>query len=235
VEALTQAADALGISELRPVWWALQASRARAALAGRREVNTEDVMDAARLVLGPRARRLPPMPTEAQQTDPDEAPAPADAPGPATEPEPPPPPSETPEDPHEIPTSAPNEATSETTAESIPETVADLAVAAAQAAVPAGLLALLAQHRGLIRPGRSRTAERASRAGQRLQGGSLGRPSGVVHGMPSGRQRLSLIDTLRQAAPWQTLRRNAQAVASGEFNASNGSGRSGSVRPYPAG
>lgn len=59
IEALCAAALALGIGSLRAPLLALAAARANAALAGRGAVAEEDLAAAARLVLAPRATRLP--------------------------------------------------------------------------------------------------------------------------------------------------------------------------------
>lgn len=75
----------------------------------------------------------------------------------------------------------------------------DLVLAAALAALPPDLLAQVAA-------GRSRQRARANGAGERRLGHARGRPLGARAGMPGGGKRLSLIDTLRAAAPWQRLR-----------------------------
>lgn len=75
----------------------------------------------------------------------------------------------------------------------------DLVLAAALAALPPDLLARLAE-------GRSRQRARANGAGERRLGHARGRPLGARAGLPGGGRRLSLIDTLRAAAPWQRLR-----------------------------
>jgi magnesium chelatase subunit D len=70
LEALASAAAALGVASLRALLLAVRAARASAALGGRREVAEADAMAAMRLVLAPRATRLPsepPGPEEAQQ------------------------------------------------------------------------------------------------------------------------------------------------------------------------
>ncbi len=73
--ALTEAATMLGIDSLRAPLLALRAARVLAALAGRARAVEEDVAQAARLVLGPRATRFPAAP---ESDVPAEAPAPED-------------------------------------------------------------------------------------------------------------------------------------------------------------
>ena len=58
-EAICSVAVALGVSSLRACVLAMRAARAAAALNGRRHVNDDDAAIAARLVLAPRATRLP--------------------------------------------------------------------------------------------------------------------------------------------------------------------------------
>jgi magnesium chelatase subunit D len=70
-EALCATAAALGVHDLRAPLFALRAARAAAALAGRESVAPEDAALAARLVLAPRATRLP-----AQDESPPDSPPP---------------------------------------------------------------------------------------------------------------------------------------------------------------
>lgn len=163
--ALVTTAAALGIGSARAPILALRAARASAALAGLAEVTEEDVMLAARLVLAPRATRLPAAAEDAA-------------------PEPPPP-------------STDNDDGNEERGE--PGPIEDVVLAAALAALPKDVLARIAA-------GRSRKPGRANGAGERQPSGARGRPKSAHAGMPGGGRRLSLIDTLRAAAPWQKLR-----------------------------
>jgi magnesium chelatase subunit D len=110
LQALCGTAHALGAGFVRAPLLALKVARAHAALAGRMAVTMEDASAAARLVLAPRATRLPAEP-------PDEA-----------EPPPPQPPDEPPPD------------SEETEMQSNPPEGAEMVLEAAKAAIPPGLL-----------------------------------------------------------------------------------------------
>jgi len=92
---------------------------------------------------------------------------------------------------------------------SIPEDVPldDLVLAATAAAIPPGLLAQLQMASAI----RSR-AQSGGRAGEERQSGARGRPAGVRRGEPRRGARLNVVETLRAAAPWQTLRRRASSA-----------------------
>jgi magnesium chelatase subunit D len=78
VHAVCAVAAALGIASLRAPLQALRVARAAAALAGRGRIEEPDVALAARLVLAPRATRLPPAedPAPDAPAEPDPAPPP---------------------------------------------------------------------------------------------------------------------------------------------------------------
>ena len=167
IEALAATAAALGIDSARAPLFALRAARASARLAGRDTIEDADLTLAARLVLAPRATR---MPMEAEQPQPDA---------------PPEPPPETDNGDEERAEPGPFE---------------DVVLAAALASLPKDVLARIAA-------GGSRAkATRAHGAGERRKSSARGRPMGTRAGVPGGGKRLSLIDTLRAAAPWQRLR-----------------------------
>ncbi len=176
VEALCHAAAALGIGSVRAVLLAVRATRAAARLGGRAVATAEDAALAARLVLGPRATRLP---SGAAEED--------------AAPEPPP----------DRPPEAPQQTQAGQDSAALAETLTDasaLVLDAARAAIPAGLFT------GLNQQDARGPARRAGAAGQRQKAAQAGRPVGVRAGLPGAGQRLNLVETLRAAAPWQRLR-----------------------------
>jgi magnesium chelatase subunit D len=187
LEALCATAEALGIDSLRAPVFAVRAARAAAALDGRLSVEAHDAALAARLVLGPRATRLPP-----QDPADDAAPVDASEPTPPSQSEPAPPDASQKNTP---PTDDPTSAQAESSLE-------DRVLDAARAAIPQGLLALLSG--GMMPSGRGRGG---GRMGAQHEGRLRGRPAGTRPGQPRDGGRLALIDTLRAAAPWQSMRR----------------------------
>jgi magnesium chelatase subunit D len=158
-----------------------------AALAGRGTVGPDDAALAARLVLGPRATRIP---------APDEpaAAGPADPPDePATQ--------------GQVAQEAEGNAIGDSPS---PGRQSDEVILAAAAAIPPGLLAKLRLDGGTL----ARSVA-TGRAGATVHGSGRGRPAGTRRGVPGNAARLNLVETLRAAAPWQRLRRR-QSVESQE-------------------
>ncbi len=191
VQALCATTLALGIASPRAAWLAWRAACAAAALRGSPAVQAEDAALAARLVLAPRATRLPAPPPDEEAQQPPEPPAPP-APQEAGRADAEPPPEPEPD---------------EDRAPAEQQPLQDMVLEAAQAAIPAGLLAAL----GL---GPVRRASTAGRAGVWSAAPRGGRPTGSRRGDPRGGARLALVDTLRAAAPWQVLRRREAGPSS---------------------
>lgn len=186
--ALVETTRVLGVDSPRAAWGALRATRASAALQGRAVATAEDASCAARLVLGPRATRLPTPPEPPQepaQQEPQEQ-ASSDAAEPA------PPPDDT-----EVPDTPPPSIDE-------PQSLEDRVLEAAAAALPAGLLAQL-----LHGDGSRVRATQGGKAGAAKASRQRGRPLGARRGPPVHGARLHLVATLRAAAPWQPLRRRA--------------------------
>ncbi len=179
VDTLCATAFAFGVDSARAAVFAVVVARGCAALAGRDAVDDDDLATAARLVLGPRATRLPTPPA-------DDASGPDDSPEPARDSEPPP--------------SADDADDNGDDVTSGDAALTERIVEATGATLPPGLVAALTA--GRAPPGRG-SGGGAARAGVR------GRPLPSRAGAPRGRQRLALVDTLRAAAPWQKLRRTA--------------------------
>jgi magnesium chelatase subunit D len=87
------------------------------------------------------------------------------------------------------------------------QAVDEVVLQAAKAAIPAGLLAQL-----LLDPNRLGRGG-SGKSGALKKSGLRGRPIGSQPGLPRSGARLSLMDTLRAAAPWQRLRRRGQMPA----------------------
>ena len=188
-QALCAAALALGVDSLRASLFAVRVARAAAALAGCNCVEDEHTAVAARLVLAPRATRLPPSPPS-DLAEPDEAPA--DSPAPE------------PEDSEPSTDLDGNDGDSAEPPEGNPSAGQELGervLEAAQAAIPPGLLARLKI--GQLQ--RAKTPSSGS-VGALQKNALRGRPVGARKGEPRSGQRLNVLETLRAAAPWQRLR-----------------------------
>lgn len=203
LEAICATAAMLGIDSLRACQFALACARAVAALSDRELVEAGDLDAAARLVLAPRATRAPAPPEEnAEEEQPDESPPEAEPP----EDEPADDTSDEPENPDDDDQDGDAGNDDDQTGQ---QPLEDRILEAATAAIPAALLASIES--GLVQ--RSRGNSTAGRSGVQQRSNARGRPMGTMPGDPRSGARLSLIDTLRTAAPWQRLRRAEQDAA----------------------
>ena len=195
LSALAAVSLALGVDSGRALRFAALAAGASAWLDGRTSVSEADLAAAARLVLSPRATRMPP-PAERQAEDeasPPPLPEDEGMDGKESEPEPPTDPDQDSAD------------DSDDTSDKIPDP--DQLIEAAAAAIPPGLLEAIAA-------GRTRRGT-GSGGGARHQSPLRGRPLAARQGLPNGGARLALIDTLRAAVPWQALRRQEGTAGPG--------------------
>lgn len=193
VDALCGVAMTLGIDSIRAPILALRAARAAAALAGRCAVTDDDLILAGRLVLAPRACRLPP------EAEPD------------SDPNPPPDDNQTDSDgPDESDLTQPPRNDQTDSDDPGDRPLEDMVLDATRAALPPDLLARLALQSA--RPFRSR---QSGRMGQFQLSMRRGRPIGVRQGRPQAGARLNLLETLKTAAPWQTVRRRAASGGQG--------------------
>lgn len=131
LRALAATAEALGVDSVRALIFAGEAARGLAALEGRSSAESTDLAAAVRLVLAPRATRLPPQEQDA----------------PPEEPEQPPPPD--------------GERDDQSDSEQQQDLdLSDILVEAAKAAIPAGLLESLAQGKAPRRSSSSGTGQK---------------------------------------------------------------------------
>jgi magnesium chelatase subunit D len=198
--AVCEVALALGVQSLRAPLMALRMAAVHAAMQGRAMLEDEDLEVAVRLVLAPRATRLPeaaappsappPTPAEAEQQEPDEAnqePAqdalPTEAPG-----------------------ASPEQQDTQNPPDTDPPTPAaapdpEMLIAAALASLPPHLLDRLL----LGKAGKSAASGLGS-SGQATHSKLRGRPLTPRPGKPGSGARLHVLATLRAAAPKQRIR-----------------------------
>jgi magnesium chelatase subunit D len=182
-EALCGAALALGIESMRAPRLAMRVACALAALEGREAIDEDDLAAAARLVLAPRATRVPEIEPE-QPQDQDEAEARPEAEQDAAEDEGDPRPAAEEDGPAAV------------------DALNDMVLQAARAALPEGLEALWRAGRAVSRASSARTGG----AGAKQVSAKRGRRIGVRPGAVGQASALDVVETLKAAAPWQGLR-----------------------------
>lgn len=193
LEAICGVALALGVESMRAPAMALRVACALAAIEGREQIDEDDLSAAARMVLAPRATRVPAAEPEAQpdQAEPedesdsvqDEKKADADG------------------------VTGPDDA--ETGSDAV-AALGDVVLESALAALPEGLEALW-----LTGGAVSRAAPvRSGGAGAKQTSARRGRRIGVRPGLPREASGLDVVETLKAAAPWQRLRDNPHGAES---------------------
>jgi magnesium chelatase subunit D len=183
-ETIAAMATVLGVSSPRAWMFALRTARVMSALTGRSAVHDDDITQAIRLCLAHRATQLPEMPADLDTEEAQQDP-------------------ETPDSPPDDPQNASDQ---EQPSSQQKTALPDQLLEAATAAIPAALLeALTVNAKAVAKNPHSGTSGALQRQLHR------GRPIGVIQGDPRRGGRLSLIDTLRAAVPWQRLRDQADA------------------------
>ena len=189
LSAMCQIAMALGVDSLRAPLAAIKLAKIMAALRGNDEVEDEDLGRAARLVITPRATRLPPPPEQSQQEPPPPEPPEQDSP---------------PDEPPPVDSSKDNEPDPDEQQEPEfdPQHMAELMLEAALVSLPADVLAQLASHKQQSVSGRGQ-----GRSGERKMSFLRGTPMPPRPGNPRQGARLHVLATLNAAVPRQKLRR----------------------------
>ena len=189
LSAMCQTAMALGVASLRAPMAAIKLAKVMAALRGNDVIEDEDLGRAARLVITPRATRMPPPPEKAQQEQPPPEPAEQDSP---------------PEEPlpDEAPQDKDSQADEQQEPEFDPQQMAEMMLEAALASLPTDVLAQLAEGNKPATAGRGQ-----GRSGDRKMGFLRGTPMPPRPGNPRQGARLHVLATLNAAVPRQKLRR----------------------------
>jgi magnesium chelatase subunit D len=176
IHALCGATATLGIASLRAASFALRAAKAIAALDGRTCVEAEHATLAAQWVCSHRATQLPAPAEEEQDAQPEQSEEDAQSAPPEQSPE------------QDTNTQKPDDGRMD-----------DMLLEAVKAVIPAELLAAL-HGTQVVRAGQ------LGHAGATRVTSTRGRPIGARRAPPRDGARVSVLDTLRAAAPWQRLR-----------------------------
>lgn len=192
MQGLVQSAVSLGVEGNRADVFAIRAAKASAALAQRADVDEDDLKLALKLVLVPRATR---MPQQEEEEFPDEMPPDEDMPPDTPESED----QDTPED-----SSDPNE---EEEQEETPDMIEELMMEAVETELPDNIMNI------------SLAAKRKSKSGSR--GEALNNRRGRFVRSQEGEMRsgkVAIIPTLISAAPWQESRKQERKKKYGKVN-----------------
>lgn len=189
--AIAETAMYLGVHSVRALHYAAKTAVYLAAMQGADQISDSHLSEAIALVISPRATQLPS--AESAPTDTDlENDAERDEP---------PEQNNVPENNVEQP-QAPAETPPPENQQDVVEEIEDSVLEAAKAAIPADLLSELLKG-SLIQNQKAFGGKTGARKIGRLRG----RPLGSIPGNPHAGMALSLIDTLRTAAPWQAIRK----------------------------
>ncbi|TPW29607.1 magnesium chelatase subunit D [Pararhizobium mangrovi] len=197
IREIADLADGFGIADPRRLLQALAVARLSAVRRGHPSIEEDDVAMAVRLVLGPRASRMP----HSGERDDAERPNGNDAEDGRTEPR-----TESDREPDGASFADRREENDAARAHNQMSQLTEILVEAARSALPDALAEAVPK---LGSGGRSHGTIDARRKPQRTP--RHGRPLPARQGRPGSDARLDLIATLRAAAPWQTIRRRERA------------------------
>ena len=208
LNALVSIAEQLGVISIRALSLAIQTAKCLAAFDREDQVTSMHLQRAIALVLSPRATRMPQSAPPEEEIPPESDEHAENEQDPLDQEPLPPPPEMPPPDPTD---NQNKEEEQELEAEvQNAQALEDEMLEAAQAAIPADLLSRLADMAQLKTP-----KGMGGKTGAVKVGRMRGRPLGNMPGMPEGGKTLSIIDTLRAAVPWQSVRR-AEMKAAGK-------------------
>ena len=193
--AIAETAMHLGVHSVRALHYTAKTAAYLAAMQGADRISDSHLSEAIALVISPRATQLPSAESPTTETDLED-----DA-----EHDEPPDQNDAPENKVEEP-QAPAETPLPENQQDTVEEIEDCILEAAKAAIPADLLSEL-----LKGPLIQNQKAFGGKTGARKIGRLRGRPMGSIVGNPQAGASLSLIDTLRTAAPWQAIRKKQNA------------------------
>ena len=199
IEAITTAAQGLGIDSLRAIYFAIRASKAIAALRGGDQLTQEDIQTATRLVFAHRITALPQQtPANEQSSDQENIPQEES------------PPSEKNTDSKED--DIHQDESNEDTSQNMPlskDQLEEMIIEASKAYLPKGVLDSLMEQQKVVQ-----TQENSQgKVGQLKKGLHRGQSLPSRQGKLDRSKKLDLLKTIQAASPWQTIRRQELGIS----------------------
>ena len=198
IEAITTAAQGLGIDSLRAIYFAIRASKVIAALRGGDQLTQEDIQTATQLVFAHRITALPQQtPANEQSSDQENIPQEES------------PPSEKNTDSKEDDTH--QDESNEDTSQNMPlskDQLEEMIIEASKAYLPKGVLDSLMEQQKVVQ-----TQENSQgKVGQLKKGLHRGQSLPSRQGKLDRSKKLDLLKTIQAASPWQTIRRQELGI-----------------------
>ena len=199
IEAITTAAQGLGIDSLRAIYFTIRASKAVAVLRGGDQLTQEDIQTATRLVFAHRITALPQQtPANEQSSDQEKIPQEES------------PPSEKNTDSKEDDTH--QDESNEDTSQNMPlskDQLEEMIIEASKAYLPKGILDSLMEQQKVVQ-----TQENSQgKVGQLKKGLQRGQSLPSRQGKLDRSKKIDLLKTIQAASPWQTIRRQELGIS----------------------